>query len=245
MTQDVARLWTAEPGRLDAREAAPTYLEILSPDERTRMGRYRRPRDRNLFLHAHGLLRTALSACAPEVHPAAWTFARTEHGRPEVRGPRRRDLRFNISHTDGLVACLVVPDVDCGLDVERIDRRLDVTTVCRALSAVERADVLALPDHARHARFHRYWTLKEAYAKARGLGLSFPTDRCVFDLRARPITVALSAGLGDSADDWQFAQWQATDQHVLAVALRRGAGPELQILHQPDVSGTARRSSAL
>ena len=56
------------------------------------------------------LVRTTLSRYA-EVDPAAWRFERNRYGRPHLlAGQCDRDLRFNLSHTRGLIAS--VPRLD-------------------------------------------------------------------------------------------------------------------------------------
>ena len=80
----------------------------------------------------------------------------------------------------------------------------------------------ALPEHLQPARFLCYWTLKEAYAKARGLGLALPLDELSFDLSGEGIEIAVGPSVDDEGADWQFDQWAPTDHHVVAVALRSG-----------------------
>ena len=66
---------------------------------------------------AHALARLTLSRYAP-VPPEAWSFSLGEHGRPEIEGPSDAGrLRFNLSHTRGMVACAVVRELDIGVDV--------------------------------------------------------------------------------------------------------------------------------
>lgn len=194
------------------------------------MRRYHFARDRRLFVAAHALLRSALSACAQAIPPEAWTFTTTPHGRLEL-APPHDGLRFNLSHTEGLVACVVVRDVDCGVDVERTDRRDVALLSASVLAPPERRTLAALPEPARPGRFLRYWTLKEAYVKARGLGLSLEPDRCVLALDGeRPLL--LSAPGDARPHDWQLAELTPTSHHTLAVALHAPAGP-LQIVHHP------------
>jgi 4'-phosphopantetheinyl transferase len=219
-----AHVWVADPGELCRAGLLSGYLDILSPAERERMGRFCFERDRLTFLAAHGLVRKALSSCVPSVPPGDWEFIHNEHGKPEIAAPPVTPaLRFNISHTRGLVACLLTVRLDCGVDVETLDHVADVGRLAgRVLSPTEQARLLSAPAHAQRELFFGYWTLKEAYVKARGCGISIPLDKCTFEFRPEGISIRFDPSLNDDGAGWQFAQWSPTERHLLAVALRGG-----------------------
>jgi 4'-phosphopantetheinyl transferase len=199
---------------------------VLSADERARLSAFRVDADRHAYVAAHGLARHALSARTPGVVPEAWTFRTGSRGRPEVDGPApHRGLRFNLSHTRGTVACVVTDGVSCGIDVERRDGAADVDLLAGGvLTAAERRRLDGLDDAARRAEFFRHWTLKEAFAKARGDGVLLPLDRCEFDPSADPIRVRPAPSLADDERAWWFDQWQDGDC-VVALALRVPSPP--------------------
>ncbi|SDD61562.1 4'-phosphopantetheinyl transferase family protein [Actinokineospora iranica] len=235
---DEAHIWVLDPHTLAMSDLVSACRDLLSDDERARVRRRRFDRDRHTALAAHALARTALSWCAPEIHPEEWVLGRTEHDRPEVRWPIvLPPLRFNVSHTDRLIACVVTSGIACGIDVEVVDRETDVDLLARNIcTPAEFASLAGLPDIARRARFFRYWTLKEAYTKARGLGLSVPFERHGFDWDSGPIRLRVDGPADAPADDpehWQFAQWPVTDRHILAVALRTGAAPDRRVIRHP------------
>lgn len=198
---------------------------VLSAGERARLPGFRADADRLAYAAAHGLVRCALSTRAPAVEPGAWTFRTGPRGRPEVDGPAPyRALRFNLSHTRGAVACVVTDGVPCGIDVERRDGAADVDLLAGGvLTARERRRLEGL-HAARRAEFFRHWTLKEAYAKARGDGVLMPLDRCEFDPSAEPIRVRLAPSLADDESAWWFEQWEE-DDCVVALALRVASPP--------------------
>lgn len=223
---DDAHVWVAgTEGRLSS------YESVLSVSERARMGRFHFERDRRSFAVAHGLLRNALTWCLPEIPATGWEFARGPYGRPELAdGQAGSGLRFNVSHDHRLVAVVVTREIDCGIDVEPVDPEVDVIGLGhRVLAPDELADVLALPVSRRPDRFFRHWTLKEAYAKARGQGMRLPFDRVFFDL-GDGIRVAIDPELGDSEADWQFEQWFPGPGETLALALRTGQGRHRRVV---------------
>jgi 4'-phosphopantetheinyl transferase len=226
----VAHVWSVEPEAISGE--LTSRLSVLSAEERARMASFRFERDRIAYAAAHVLVRMALSWCAPGVAPASWDLTQSRNERPEVVAPKLSPrLRFNISHTHGLVACLVTSEIDCGIDVE-VRRPLDDmdAVAARVLSPTEMSALTTLPDHLRPHRFFCYWTLKEAYLKARGLGLSLPPDAVSFELRAEGAVVTLGAAVDDQGADWQFEQWSPTAHHVVGLAIRSGASRDVGVI---------------
>jgi 4'-phosphopantetheinyl transferase len=211
---------TDEPGALTQRDA---FLALMSPDEHERMGRLIFERDRRRFLLTRALVRTMLSRYAP-VRPADWQFIENVHGRPEIlnRPARVPDLRFNISHTDGLIACAVTIGREVGVDVEHIGRRLMHDVAGRFFAPQEVDDLLRLPQDQQQKMFFDYWTLKEAYIKARGFGLALPLADFAFALKPpAPPTISFEPSLEDDPATWQFFQDWPSPVHRLALAVRR------------------------
>jgi 4'-phosphopantetheinyl transferase len=213
-------------------EELTSRLSVLSAEEQARMASFRFERDRTAYAAAHVLVRMALSWCVPGVSPARWDLTQSRNERPEVVAPKLSPrLRFNISHTHGLVACLVTNEIDCGIDVERRRPLDDMDALAaRVLSPIERSALMALPDHLRPHRFFSYWTLKEAYVKARGLGLSLPLEAVSFDLGEEGAVATLGASTDDHGADWQFEQWSPTANHIVGVAIRSGLSRDVGVV---------------
>ena len=158
------------------------------------------------------------------VPPEALRFKTGQHGKPEIDQPlEARDLQFSLSHTHGLVVCAAAWGCAVGVDVERIRRHVSLLDlVDRYFDPGEAAALRALPDAERQRRFLEYWTLKEAYAKARGLGLNLPFNRVAFRLGAnREIGVTFRPALGDTPSRWRFALHHIGGEHVVATAVAR------------------------
>jgi 4'-phosphopantetheinyl transferase len=215
---------------------------VLDAEERERAARFHFAADRETYRAAHVLLRRSLSRHVP-IEPADWRFVRTPLGRPEVDReacPAAVGLRFNLAHTRGLVCCAVTRDAPVGVDAEQ-HRPLDDALYLaeRLFAPAEVAALAAAPREGRVATFHAYWTLKEAYLKATGLGLSAGLDRFAFRLDgARPATIALNLDptLEEGAGDWRFVLLRVGDGHTLAVGVRAGEGAVLRV-HRPSPDG--------
>ena len=153
----------------------------LSDDERERCVRFVRPDDRRDFAAAHDLLRRALSTFENR-EPGEWAFAAGGHGKPML-DPLMGGLHFNLSHTRGFVACAVTRAAPVGIDVERLNRDVDLSRLAaRFFSSAEIEDLGKSADARGH--FFELWTLKEAFLKSTGDGMSRPLNSMSFDLRA-------------------------------------------------------------
>jgi 4'-phosphopantetheinyl transferase len=223
----VVRVWTVRQEAPDVRSRLASYQRLLTADEERRARRFLQPADRERFVLGRALARTMLSQFA-DVAPAEWPLAIDTHGRPylAMRPSGIPDLRFNLSHTPGLVACAVTIGREVGLDVEHIGRPLAHDNIPeRFFSAREVADLRARPAAEQRVAFFDYWTLKESYIKARGLGLALPLGQFSFICAAgQAPTIEFAPELHDDPSSWQFAQFWPTTEHRMAVAVRRTGG---------------------
>jgi 4'-phosphopantetheinyl transferase len=213
-------VWYRITDTLDEMDVADG-IALLSPDERERHSRFAFARDRRDYAAAHALLRESLSRYAA-VAPMAWRFR--AGGKPSlVADDGFPSLSFNLSHTHGLVACAISNGSDVGIDVEAVDRSIDESVAERFFFETESADLRRCVSHERQRRFFELWTLKEAYLKAVGEGLSHPLNTIVFGL-----TIGGSIDFRPPADvdpaAWQFALFAPTERYCLAIAVRREPG---------------------
>jgi 4'-phosphopantetheinyl transferase len=72
--------------------------------------------------------------------------------------------------------------------------------------------------------FFHYWTLKESYVKASGVGLSVPLDECALRLDPSPEALLLYAVPNDRASDWKLLRLGAFANHLIAVCPERSLG---------------------
>src|SRR5687768_11690023 len=220
------------PEAISAELARARYLGLLSDAERKQHGRFRFDDDRHTYLVAHALVRTTLGAMLG-VPPEQLDFEIGEHGKPELKHAAAGDLRFNLSHTRGLVACGVTRADDIGIDVERIERKLEIDNLASSvLSEDEQAALVALEGSAKRERFFRHWTIKEAYVKAIGRGISLPLRSLHVELQpARAPQLVFRPPFEDDARAFWLASEALHASHVLGVVVRRSAPLKLLIEH--------------
>lgn len=219
-------VWLVAPEQITDPALLDHYEGLMNAEERARRARFKFARNRHEYLVSRALVRTTLSRYLASP-PTAWEFATNPYGRPEISAPiGPRTLRFNLSHTRGLAAVAVCWEHDMGVDVETTERRNATTAIARRFfSRSEVADLEQLPPDEQRRTFFHYWTLKEAYIKARGMGLAIPLEHFSFKLSAHePVRISFAAALNDDPSAWQFEQFSPTPQHRLAIALRRPGG---------------------
>jgi 4'-phosphopantetheinyl transferase len=206
---------------------------MLDEAERAQAARFHFERDRNSYVAAHALARSMLSAHAP-YPPWAWRFATGAHGKPEIiRPPGSPSLRFNLSHTRGLVAAAVTVDNDIGIDVEVVDpTRLTMDLAARYFAASEMAQLRRISIEQRPEAMFAFWTLKEAYMKADGRGMSLSLDAFFYELE--PLSIRFSPSLDDNPACWLLRHLKPAPDHALAFALRHPT-PEVVTVHAKEI----------
>ncbi|GAB3651853.1 4'-phosphopantetheinyl transferase family protein [Glycomyces tarimensis] len=197
-------VWVVPPIEEHRPEAA-RLRGALADDERERLERFAYPHNRSQYLTAHALLRCALSAMTAGVSAAQWRFTAVRGGKPAIAAPAST-LRFNLSHTDGAVACAIADGADCGIDVEAADA-VGEDVDAFAFTAEERARIALAPAASRASLRASLWTLKEAYAKATGEGLT---------ARVRATTLDPLRPGGRLLGPWRFIRF-ATGRHTVSL----------------------------
>lgn len=170
-------LWTTKPQDVLKNRGSDLlrqkYQALLTDDETIKQQRYQFEKDRHDALITRAFVRDLLSYYA-DVAPSDWRFDKGEKDKPELVNPPL-PLRFNLSHTKDLIICAVTLTDDIGCDVENTTRTNQVLSIAeRFFSSSETQALFSLPKEQQRQRFFDYWTLKESYIKAWGLGLAIP-----------------------------------------------------------------------
>ena len=222
-------VWLASTSDISSSELF-ACLQLLSEPEQAQWQRFVVKDARLQYLVTRALVRTTLSRYT-DVPPRNWQFETNAYGRPNISLPQSsRNLRFNLSNTTGLVACAVSIDCEIGIDVENITRTVDTDAVAPSVFApAELADFREAGLEDQRERFFSYWTLKESYIKARGMGLSLPLDAFWFDLSGTSPLLCVTDRCPDIPDRWRFYQHAPTDEHMMAVAVAAPQGVEPSI----------------
>jgi 4'-phosphopantetheinyl transferase len=223
-------------GALDRSEAEMARLErMLAPEELERAYRFRFEQGRRHYIAARGVLRCLLGMYLARP-PESLRFTYNAHGKPALLAEARSEpLCFNVSHSHALALFGVTLDREIGVDVEHIDEARACGPVAeRFFSPREQTALAALPADRWPAAFFACWSRKEAYIKARGLGLSIPLDS--FDVTLSP---GQSAALLEAREDpGGAARWSmcalSPGEHYAGALVVLGHGWQLWCGQWPD-----------
>lgn len=222
---EAVHVWCQETDALD-RHAVERAEAGLSVEERTRCDRFRFARDRRDYVVAHDLLRRSLGAF-------------------ERRGP---GPSFSLSHTRGFVACAIASGMPVGVDAERVDRSIAVDDLAEhCFGPPEVAALRRCPEPARAVLFVELWTLKEAFLKALGPGLTLDLDGASFELGDNG-SIEFTPPHGIDERMWHFGVFAPSDSTRVAVAVCSGLHAQPRFvagLSIPPAGGAPRRSEPL
>ncbi len=138
--------------------------------------------------------------------PALPVILKGEHGKPYLKD--FPNIHYNISHTDGMVAC-GIGDRELGIDVERI-RPFRHNILRKVFSDAERRRMEEIPEEEHSLYFFCIWTLKESYLKAVGCGITRPLTGISFEWKGETPT---ACGLPGAS----FYQTMTEGGYVLSV----------------------------
>lgn len=140
-------------------------LATLNAREKTRAERFRRIDDRRRYLTTRCMLRDVL-AHHLAMRPTDLEFTAGRHGKLELVGSQRQELRFNAAHSGDLCVLAVARAFEVGIDVERV-RSVDAQALVRHLPRTAEVEPLA----TQTSLFFSRWVRMEACAKLHGTGL--------------------------------------------------------------------------
>ena len=166
---------------------------------------------------AHGVLRSLLSRYTGR-DARTLRFTVSPYGKPELEG--EVGLRFNLSHSRGCAVYVVARNRRVGVDIEWIDPAVDALGIAgRYFSPAECAAIRSNAPELRMKAFYAYWTCKEAYVKARGVGLSCDLRTFTVSLDSRSSAIVEAAHRRTRAESWFVGAFPCEPCYACAVAV--------------------------
>src|SRR5215472_5518196 len=243
LTSAVIHVWLTFYEAISEERLLVTYRELLNAAEREEESRFYLARDRQRYLVTRALVRTVLSRYA-SVDPKDSVFSTNAWGRPRIVGTQATDscLSFSVSHTQGLIVLGVAKGRCLGVDVENFaTHNISIDIASRYLAPQEVA-ALREASHQQQYRFFEYWTFKESYIKARGMGVSLPLDKFSFHFPDdHAVDLVIDPELGDDSSRWQLWQSRLTSEHLLAICAEKLNGRSAKLLVRETIPTVSER----
>lgn len=174
LTANEVHLWMVNPQQISATAELDA---LLCTPEKEKVARYRLDSSKHTALITRAFIRLLLSQYAP-LTPLEWQFSLSSLGKPEIKTPPL-PLRFNLSHNNEMIICAICLESDIGCDIENTARKISVNTIAKRFFSAQEAQLIETTP----TRFFEYWTLKEAFVKATGLGISQGLDTFSFEIK--------------------------------------------------------------
>jgi 4'-phosphopantetheinyl transferase len=181
---------------------------LLAPQEAAHAREFGSLPARDRFLVGRGLTRSVLGRNL-DVPPHYLLFETEPDGKPQLAGPYR--LQFNLSHSGSLAVLAVAGARAVGVDIEQLNRRVDIEAVARRQFTDAECRLIAEADQAQvSSLFFTLWVRKEAVIKAAGTGFSVAT---------RTIEVGLDERASFQGRTWIVKSFDVAEGYAAAVAV--------------------------
>lgn len=166
-------VWRINLSHLDPDQSF--YYRFLDDEEIVKSKRFYFEKDQKRYVQSHAILRLILRDMLDQ-SPRSIQFITNSYGKPYLSNRSGgREVFFNISHSQSGLLIAVSESIECGVDIEFQRDDFPSTEIAEHFfSKNEFQAYSALPEDQRIEAFFNCWTRKEAFIKAKGMGLSIP-----------------------------------------------------------------------
>lgn len=253
---DQIDLWSIDPSSLPA-QSIKTLSAILSAEESENLLKYKNKTTQHCALVTRSICRLVLAQYTKKL-ASELQFIRNKHGKPELvidneamdnitninnldylsNSNHLDRIRFNLSHNNHLIIIAVCVNDDIGCDIENPQRKVSIEPITRRFFAKQEHSVLnRLQGKEQQQKFFECWTLKEAFVKATGVGISLGLDTFYFSLSKKSKKKTIEINFNDhypfdKKAKWQFYQVPFKDQ-ILSICR---ASPHQQTINYFDAT---------
>lgn len=176
MHTDEIHVWSAS---IKLRENQLSRLtQFLSPEEWNKASRFRFSEYEDAYKASHSILRIILSKYV-QVEPNRLLFVTNAYGKPRLLDELNPgNICFNLSHSHELLVVAITSDCEIGIDIEYMRSLENLEQISsRFFSVEENRHLHRFSGFEMQKAFYTCWTRKEAFMKAKGVGLALGLDR--------------------------------------------------------------------
>lgn len=153
-----------------SKEKFEYFLTFVSDKEKEKILKYRRYEDSVRSLYGKLILKNILRLDKVQLKYNKW-------GKPELTNS---ETYFNISHSGEWVVVGIAAN-PIGVDIQKVDE-IDLSIAKSCFSKSENKYIFSLHPYERKDAFFKLWTLKEAFIKAKGIGLYMPLNSFTIEI---------------------------------------------------------------
>lgn len=221
LAEHEVHVWCADLN-LDA-AGVEQQQQLLSPDECEKANRYHFRHHRRRYIVGRGLLRSILSKYL-YIDPRSIEFNYSRRGKPSLKHqPTFGKLFFNLSHSHELALYAIAPRPLVGIDIEHIRSMPSIDDMAmRYFFPNEYYKINAMDADDKRRAFFNYWTCKEAYVKATGVGLAGIEEVEVLMDPSGEVSLQIVNGSRPAKQDWFVQQIQPNNGYSAALVLSGG-----------------------
>lgn len=194
-------------------------IKKLSAEEQLRSGKFVQNADRLHYLTGHACLRKILGAYL-KLPSETLVFETGEHGKPYLSSDTPGEpIYFNLSHSGDRIA-LIFGNSPVGIDIQKTTPSGNEMKLARRYFHPEEFSLFSELDSSGRAQlFFRYWSIREAFLKGLGTGLTLSTSSFyVTPETANTFRITRSE---QDYSDWIIHSVPAPDGYVCSAAVRK------------------------
>ena len=224
LNKNEIQLWFVYDNEIYDSELIELYYSIINEEEAEQQKRFYFKKHQHQYLITRALVRSVLSLNVDgAIKPAEWIFNKNKYGKPYISNiDLNSPMYFNVSHTENMIVLAVASSSEVGVDAEwmlRTGKTIELSE--HFFSPLEAKLLRSLPAEKQKEYFYDLWTLKEAYIKACGMGLSIPLDQFSYSFsKKNEISVSFDSIRNERSRQWNFWQIKPNSTHRVAVAIK-------------------------
>ena len=214
--RDDVHIWLVNTDR--ASWQPDVLRQVLSEDEKARAARFYFEDDRSRYIVRRAVLRRLIGQYLQK-GPGEIEFTQNSFGKPELATTAGDPgFRFNLSASGEWAIGVFTHRRTVGIDIEKVRQDLDWAEIAaRFFHPREVECINELPGSERVGAFFRYWTMKEAFIKARGAGL----QRSLLEIDFTPVVRAGEKSYSDTDGmEWLCASFIPGERLVAALVVQ-------------------------
>lgn len=162
---------------------------VLSSEELKVWTSYKHIESKNCYLIGHSGLRLILGRYL-NISPGDLVFHKNQHGKLYLDTnslTHAVNIQFNISHSGGHILIAFCCFSEIGIDLEQIYMHRQVSSIVkRFYHPDERLEFQEVPEDKKGVWFYHRWTVREAFLKAIGTGLSIEPESFYVEEKCLP-----------------------------------------------------------